>query len=64
MLLEALDAQIEQDVRHALSEDIGNGDISAQLIPEDSIWKASVYSCEDAILCGRNWFDTVFHGQR
>jgi nicotinate-nucleotide pyrophosphorylase (carboxylating) len=61
MLLEALDAQIEQDVRHALSEDIGNGDISAQLIPEDSIWKASVYSCEDAILCGRNWFDTVFH---
>jgi len=60
MLLEALDAQIEQDVRHALDEDIGNGDISAQLIPEDSIWKASVYSRDDAILCGRNWFDAVF----
>ena len=43
MLLEALDAQIEQDVRHALDEDIGNGDISAQLIPENTTWKASVY---------------------
>ena len=61
MLLEALDAQIEQDVRHALDEDIGNGDISAQLIPENTTWKASVYSCEDAIVCGRNWFDAVFH---
>lgn len=60
MLLEALDAQIEQDVRHALDEDIGNGDISAQLIPEESVWKASVYSRDDAILCGRNWFDAVF----
>ncbi len=61
MLLEALDAQIEHDVRHALAEDIGNGDISAQLIPENAIWKASVYSRDDAILCGRNWFDSVFH---
>ena len=60
MLLEALEAQIEQDVRHALEEDIGHGDISAQLIPEDRVWKASVYSREDAILCGRNWFDAVF----
>ena len=61
MLLEALDAQIEQDVRRALDEDIGSGDISAQLIPEDAIWEASVYSRDDAILCGRNWFDAVFH---
>ena len=61
MLLEALDAQIEQDVVRALAEDIGQGDITAELIPEKSIWKASVYSREDAVLCGRNWFDTVFH---
>ena len=60
MLLEALDAQIEQDVLRALAEDMGSGDITAQLIPENSIWKASVYSREDAILCGRNWFDAVF----
>jgi nicotinate-nucleotide pyrophosphorylase (carboxylating) len=60
MLLEALEAQIEQDVRHALAEDIGNGDITAQLIPEDRTLKASVHVRENAIICGRNWFDAVF----
>lgn len=61
MLLEALEVQIEQDIRHALAEDLGSGDITAQLIPENRVWKASVYSRDNAILCGRNWFDAVFH---
>jgi len=61
MLLEALEAQIDQDVRHAIEEDLGTGDITAQLIPEDRVWKASVISRETAILCGRHWFDAVFH---
>ena len=60
MLLEALETQIEQDVRRALDEDLGSGDITAQLIPEDGIWKASVYTRDPAVLCGRNWFDAVF----
>jgi nicotinate-nucleotide pyrophosphorylase (carboxylating) len=60
MLLEALEAQIEQDVRRALDEDLGRGDITAQLIPEDRIRKASVYTRDPAVLCGRNWFDAVF----
>jgi len=60
MLLEALQTQIEQDVRRALDEDLGSGDITAQLIPEDRIWQASVYTRHPAVLCGRNWFDTVF----
>lgn len=60
MLLEVLEAHIDEDVRHALEEDVGQGDITAQLVPADGIWKASVYSREDAILCGRNWFDAVF----
>ena len=60
MLLETLEAQIEHDVRNALAEDIGNGDITAQLIPEDRTLKASVYARVNAIICGRNWFDTVF----
>ncbi|MGB5407270.1 MAG: carboxylating nicotinate-nucleotide diphosphorylase [Thiogranum sp.] len=60
MLLEALQTQIEQDVRYALDEDLGSGDITAQLIPEDRISKASVYTRHPAVLCGRNWFDTVF----
>lgn len=60
MLLEVLDAQIEHDVRNALEEDLDSGDITAQLVPQDRIWKASVYTSESAILCGRNWFDAVF----
>jgi nicotinate-nucleotide pyrophosphorylase (carboxylating) len=60
MLLETLEAQIEHDVRNALAEDIGSGDITAQLIPEERILKASVYARVNAIICGRNWFDAVF----
>jgi nicotinate-nucleotide pyrophosphorylase (carboxylating) len=60
MLLEALEAQIEHDVRNALAEDIGSGDITARLIPEDRTLKASVFARESAIICGRNWFDAVF----
>lgn len=60
MLLEVLEARIEHDVRQALEEDLGNGDVSALLIPENRIWKARVISREAAILCGRNWFDAVF----
>jgi len=60
MLLEALEAQIEHDTRNALEEDLGSGDITAQLVPQDQIWKASVYTSDSAILCGRNWFDAVF----
>jgi nicotinate-nucleotide pyrophosphorylase (carboxylating) len=61
MLLEALEAQIEADVRRALDEDLGSGDITAELIPAERIWKASVISRDNATLCGRNWFDAVFH---
>ncbi len=61
MLLEVLEAHINEDVLHALEEDVGQGDITARLVPADGIWKASVYSHENAILCGRNWFDAVFH---
>jgi nicotinate-nucleotide pyrophosphorylase (carboxylating) len=61
MLLEAIEARIEHDVSCALAEDLGSGDITAELIPEDCTWEASVYSRESAILCGRNWFDAVFH---
>ena len=60
MLLEALQNQIEQDVRRALDEDLGSGDITAQLIPEDRICQASVYARDPAVLCGCNWFDAVF----
>jgi nicotinate-nucleotide pyrophosphorylase (carboxylating) len=60
MLLEALEAHIDESVRRALAEDLGSGDITASLIPATTTSNASVYSRENAILCGRNWFDAVF----
>jgi len=60
MLLEVLEAHIDATVRQALAEDLGNGDITADLLPAELGWKASVFSRENAILCGRNWFDAVF----
>lgn len=56
----SLPADIASIVRRALSEDIGSGDLTAELIPADSTGKAVVISREDAILCGCAWFNEVF----
>lgn len=44
----------------ALAEDIGAGDLTAALIPEDAQTEAAVISREAAVLCGTAWFDAVF----
>jgi nicotinate-nucleotide pyrophosphorylase (carboxylating) len=48
---------IERNVREALAEDIGTGDITAQLIPTDTRGRALVITRENAVLCGRPWAD-------
>lgn len=55
-----LPADIASCVRRALSEDMGTGDLTAELIPADSVSKASVICREEAILCGTAWFDEVY----
>ena len=60
MLLEVLDDTLLHTVREALSEDIGSGDITANLIPEDQPALATVISREPAVLCGMAWFNAVF----
>ena len=44
----------------ALAEDVGGGDLTAALIPEDAQAEAAVISREHAVLCGAAWFDAVF----
>jgi len=44
----------------ALEEDIGTGDVTADLIPAGARAVAMVVSREDAVLCGAAWFDEVF----
>lgn len=57
----SIDPQIiTQSVAHALSEDIGPGDVTAALIPIDAHADAQVISREAAVICGRVWFDEVF----
>lgn len=51
---------IQNAVKTALQEDIGNGDVSADLIASNSTAKATVISREPAIVCGTEWFNEVF----
>ncbi len=57
----ALPADIVETVRRALAEDIGDGDLTARLVPENRIAGAHVLTRQDAVLCGTAWFDEVFH---
>ena len=60
MRLEAMGLHIQSTVRRVLIEDIGSGDVTAALIPEDARATARVISRETAVLCGCAWFDAVF----
>jgi len=60
LCLAQLADEIKANVRLALAEDIGSGDLSAQLVPEGQTARAQVISRETAIFCGRAWADEVF----
>ncbi|WP_288130762.1 carboxylating nicotinate-nucleotide diphosphorylase [Microbulbifer sp.] len=51
---------IQVNVRHALAEDVGDGDITAQLIPADRSARARVITREDCVFCGRAWVEEIF----
>ena len=51
---------IEEAVHFALTEDIGSGDVTAELIPADTITLATVITREDCVFCGMDWFEEVF----
>lgn len=55
-----LSAHIRASVDAALTEDVGGGDVTAALIGAEAHSRAAVVCREDAILCGRAWFDRVF----
>lgn len=55
-----LPANLCDQVRQTLVEDVGSGDINAQLIPENTKASAQVISRETAVICGSAWFDEVF----
>ena len=59
-LLEATLADLPSCVARALQEDIGSGDITAMLIPEQQQAKGEVLCREHAVICGCAWVDEVF----
>lgn len=52
---------VRVDVSRALEEDVGSGDLTADLLPESQHAKARVITREAAILCGQQWFDDCFN---
>ena len=53
-------AEIDASVRVALDEDIGTGDLTAKLL-SDNPATAKLICREQAVLCGRPWFERCFH---
>ena len=53
-------ACIEQQVKAALVEDLGDGDRTATLLPADRRSIVELITRQSTIVCGRAWFDEVF----
>lgn len=58
--LHDLAPHIRANVAAALNEDVRDGDLTAQLIPEHAQAQATVITRQDAVLCGAAWFDACF----
>ena len=52
----ALAAAFDQNIAAALAEDVGAGDWTAQLLPENGVVQARLTVREAAVLCGAPWF--------
>ncbi|MHB8815590.1 MAG: carboxylating nicotinate-nucleotide diphosphorylase [Steroidobacteraceae bacterium] len=54
-------ADLPDQVAAALREDIGSGDVTARLVPENQRVRGRVITREEAVLCGRPWAEETFH---
>jgi nicotinate-nucleotide pyrophosphorylase (carboxylating) len=53
-------ADVTETVQRALIEDIGSGDITAELIPADKTAQARIITRERAVVSGQAWVNEVF----
>ena len=60
LTLAELSGEIQANVRAALAEDVGSGDITAQLIPAERDASARIITRENATIAGTAWVDEVF----
>ena len=59
MTPEALVALAREDVRRALQEDVGAGDLTAALVPAQRRARARILAREDAVICGAPWAEAA-----
>ncbi len=57
---EAFSSLVQQNVKDALCEDIGEGDHTAMLIPATQQAVATIITRESAIICGIDWVNACF----
>ena len=55
-----LTPDLEEQVARALAEDIGPGDVTAQLIPATARARATLITREEMVLCGTAWLRETF----
>jgi nicotinate-nucleotide pyrophosphorylase (carboxylating) len=51
---------LDDQVTKALREDVGTGDVTAELVPTMQKVRGRVITREDAVLCGRPWVEATF----
>jgi nicotinate-nucleotide pyrophosphorylase (carboxylating) len=51
---------VQAQVKNALDEDIGGGDLTAMLVPATQTATAKVIVREHAVICGIDWFNACF----
>ena len=56
---ETLQLAYQANILAALLEDVGSGDLTGKLVPNDARVRARVIVREDAVLCGGPWFEGV-----
>lgn len=58
--MQVLEQAIQRNVRDALAEDIGEGDLTAALVDADEVAGASIIARQSLVLAGQAWVDEVF----
>ncbi|HAJ71098.1 MAG TPA: nicotinate-nucleotide diphosphorylase (carboxylating), partial [Methylophilaceae bacterium] len=51
---------VSTSVRHCLQEDMGNGDLTAELIDAAKMAEATIIARESAVICGIDWVNACF----
>ena len=54
-----MEEAVREDVRRALAEDVGSGDLSASLVDPVRQATASIVCREEAVICGQPWVNEV-----